>query len=207
MRMSNFETTVTIAEIYGAEWWEVHQDELNRDWEWSFKYCNEPTRFVAAGTSGIIYHEGCNPFSPRIILHRRKPTPPTLREVYGVDEVEIPQGWEWTGEFRKFKSGDSTLDPSRRLVSRWKDSSIFRKDDPPRLILRERPKKVWFKAEEYRRLAKRGDWVWAHYSGWQQSSGGFNEAQLCATRHEETDPTIQTVTQADIDRLSTKETH
>jgi hypothetical protein len=74
----------------------------------------------------------------------------------------------------------------------------------PRLILRDRPKKVWFKAEEKMRCPKNGDWMWCEIDyRWELSDFDFMEkSALCATRHEEVDSTVQVVTQADIDALT-----
>jgi len=74
------------------------------------------------------------------------------------------------------------------------------------LILRKRAPKVWFKAEAGERHPKKGQWFWSHYDHrWILADMDWAHDQyICATRHEETDNTVQTVTQADIDRLQTK---
>ena len=200
--MSNFQTTVSIEDIYGKEWWERNREELNREWEWSFGQVRGGDAICDKTAPSIeeFWWSSTSAAHCRIILHRRKPKPPTLRDIYGVDKVTTPTGWEWTGEFRKFKSGDSTLDQGRRLISQWRDSSLFYETDTPRLILRERPKKVWFKCEAEPRVPRAGDWYYS-YGSWCKSANGADGIYLCATRHEEPDTTVQTVTQADIDRL------
>jgi len=202
--MSNETCTVTIADIYGAEWWDRNKAELDREWEWGFRLSEDRDHCLAVGwggikglTAGIYEPHGLT----RIILHRRKPKPPTLREVYGVDEVTIPAGWEWTGEWRVpgrddyFQSGGGgTCAP---YVHRYNQLTW----ENHRLILRERQKKVWFKAEESHRHAKAGDWFWSEErSCWKVADTDFVKLRvLCATRHEEIDQTVQVVTQAMVD--------
>lgn len=198
MKMSNFQTTVSIADIYGAEWWERNKAELEREWEWEFGWIKDAKEYASCASKGIMpVRGGCE---IRIILHSRKPKPPTLREVYGTDEVTIPQGWEWTGEWREPKTGDHFQSGGGRtcaqFVHRCEKDTWF----DYRLILRERPKKVWFKAEEKARCPKAGDYIWTSHRDWAQAEASLG-IYLCATRHEEPDTTIQTVTQADIDRL------
>lgn len=196
--MSNEMCLVTIADIYGEEWWERNKAELERDWEWSFGVANGEETVASIFACGLvpIFSNG-----PYIILHRRKPKTPTLREVYGVDEVTIPAGWEWTGEWRRpirddhFQSGGGggcAVYAQRCHLAEW---------DGPRLILRERPKKVWFKAEEKERESKAGDWFHDGGSWHYNKSGCVIGTYLCATRHEEVDQTVQVVTQADVDKV------
>jgi hypothetical protein len=190
--MSNETCTVTIADIYGAEWLSANKEELDRKWEWSFGVELNPCQFANAASDSITQVYGRMPLGPRIILHRRKPKPPTLREVYGVDEVTIPQGWEWAGEFKTPAHYDWWLGDEGRVVINVKASV-------PRLILRKRPKKVWFKAEDVPRPPLIGDCFWRGEK-WQTASEDFRYSYLCATRHEEIDTTVQVVTQEDIDR-------
>ena len=200
--MSNETCTVTIADIYGAEWWERNKEELDRKWEWSFGVEHTPCQFANAASDDIIPVNGTPPTGPRIILHRRKPKPPTLREVYGVDEVTIPVGWEWTGERRKPEVGDSYVSYGSLAASTSTDIGDFPSEQDIRLILRERPKKVWFKAEETERHPRSGDWIWQS-GGWGQVNCDWHAGiRLCATRHEEIDSTVQVVTQSDIDALT-----
>ena len=198
--MSNEMCLVTIADIYGEEWWERNKAELDREWEWEFGI-PQPTQKLAAGWIAGIIPAVLAPGStgPRIILHRRKPKPPTLREVYGVDEVTIPAGWEWTGEWRDTRKGETYRCASACDVM---IAGSCANEKAHRLILRERPKKVWFKAEEKHRYAKKGEWFWSDENDrWVLADADFVQLKvLCATRHEETDATVQVVTQEDIDK-------
>ncbi len=198
--MNNETCVVTIADIYGAEWWERNKAELDREWEWSFGCVGPAASYADCFARGIFVHSGDGILKfPRIILHRRKPKHPTLREVYGVGEVTIPTGWEWTGEFRNPLYGDSSLDPGiLSPVSKWNQTHPY-PNHPPRLILRERPKKVWFKCEAEPRIPRNGDWFYS-YGAWCKSEQGGDGIYLCATRHEEIDQTVQVVTQEDVDK-------
>lgn len=199
--MSNFECTVTIADIYGEEWWSRNKAELEREWEWGFGMDIRTNLIADKACFTLQAAKGHLPVGPRIILHRRKPKPPTLREVYGMDEVTIPVGWEWTGEFKQPKKGDNSMDanPPYYPVSTWDTTEPY-PDHPPRLILRERPKKVWYKCEAEPRVPRNGDWFYS-YGAWGQSDKGGDGIYLCATRHEEVDQTVQVVTQAMVDRV------
>jgi hypothetical protein len=197
--MSNFECTVTITDIYGAEWWERNREQLDREWEWGFGVAAGREERVLIDNEGIEVSRVLGYNSPRIILHRRKPKPPTLREVYGMEEVKIPVGWEWTGEWRFEKKKDDYLTKAGVVLRSYSDRS----DDGYRLILRERPKKVWFKAEERERLPQDGDWIWYIDLSWKLVEEDLyipHRLYLCATRHEEIDSTVQVVTQEDIDK-------
>ena len=199
--MSNETCTVSIADIYGVEWWERNKAELDREWEWSFGVASADLTHASNCFSNITTCSGGPRTGPRIILHRRKPKPPTLREVYGVDEVTIPAGWEWTGEWRVPVLGDKIryCGGCSVMACGGMHSGIEH-----RLILRERPKKVWFKAEETHRYAKKGEWFWSdeHYR-WVLADADFVLLKvLCATRHEEIDQTVQVVTQADVDGVN-----
>ena len=190
--MSNETCVVSIADIYGVEWWERNKAELDREWEWSFGVASADLTHASNCFSNITTCSGGPRTGPRIILHRRKPNPPTLRDVYGVDEVTIPAGWEWTGEWRV--PTDQEI-----LGNKYVKQEPLR--SPPiyhRLILRERPKKVWFKCEESPRVPCIGDWYYS-YGSWVESKNGGDGIYLCATRHEEIDQTVQVVTQADVD--------
>lgn len=195
--MSNETCVVTIADIYGAEWWKRNKAELEREWDWSFGKFEGQPEFAEVGAYRISPFSKAYPLGPRIILHRRKPKPPTLREVYGVDEVTIPVGWEWTGEWRVPKVGDWFTDNRGGPPVEW---VISDKLHSPRLILRERPKKVWFKCEAEPRVPRNGDWFYS-YGAWGESDKGGDGVYLCATRHEEIDQTVQVVTQAMVDEL------
>lgn len=195
--MSNTECTVTIADIYGAEWWERNKAELDREWEWGFRLAQDSERYAIRLTDGIVENKMGSGCLPRIILHRRKPKPPTLREVYGVDEVTIPVGWEWTREWRVPVFNDCYIVTNQSCVTQW---LIVESLVSPRLILRERQKKVWFKAEAEKRPAMWKEWVWDdRVNEWAQMTWGSTKSYLCATRHEEIDQTVQVVTQAMVD--------
>lgn len=198
--MCNETCTVTIADIYGAEWWSRNKAELDREWEWGFRLAQDSERYAIRLTDGIVENKMGSGCLPRIILHRRKPKPPTLRDVYGTDEVKIPVGWEWTGEWRvPVIDTDWGLADGGKQVMRW---PMYGVPATPRLILRERPKKVWFKAEETERHPRSGDWIWQS-GGWGQVNCDWHAGiRLCATRHEEIDSTVQVVTQSDIDALT-----
>lgn len=190
--MSNFECTVTIADIYGAEWWERNKAELDREWEWGFGWIAAAKEYASTASKGIMPVRGGGEL--RIILHRRKPKPPTLREVYGVDEVTIPVGWQWTGEWRvptDQESGAKAFAPVERHRFNSGNTVPYH-----RLILRERPKKVWFKAEETHRKSNPGDWAWVIDQWKLVGVDTLKPFTLCATRHEEIDSTVQVVTQA-----------
>jgi hypothetical protein len=192
--MSNETCTVSIADIYGAEWWERNKEELNREWEWSFgkpkfniTVCDCTSRYISEFKWG-----GSNTKHYRIILHRRKPKKPTLREVYKTTEVSVPYGHEWTREWRP-------ADFEERYITLDRGMGIGPTIDP-RLILRERPKKVYYRAEEKERESKTGDWFYDGGAWHYNKSGCVIGVYLCATRHEEIDSTVQVVTQADIDK-------
>lgn len=198
--MSNETLTVSIADVYGAEWWERNRAELNREWEW---------RFGLSLIDGEMYcihsRQGIEPFknigvliSPRIILIRRKPKKPTLREVYRVDEVTIPQGWEWTGEWRSPVDGDTVC--SSILFKPFTCEVDFNKHEHQfRLILRRVEPKVWFKAEKTSRIVNAGEIAWTHF-GWQEFEEQSSTPHLCATRYEEYPPQ-QVVTAAMVEAV------
>ena len=194
--MSNTECTVTIADIYGAEWWSRNKAELEREWEWGFGVATSTALVTPNFCYGIAPQNADTVHSPRIILHRRKPKPPTLREVYGVDSVRIPIGKEWTGEWTNKKEvGSVWLHPNGVTVTTANNTAW---GDDYRLILRERPKKVWFKCEAEPRVPRNGDWFYS-YGVWGESTKGADGIYLCATRHEDVDQTVQVVTQAMVD--------
>ena len=196
--MSNEQCTVTIADIYGAEWWERNKAELDREWEYGLGIATKGQTFVCLWSADGINDSVCSSprYEVRIILHRRKPKHPTLREVYGTDEVTIPQGWEWTGEWRVPVKDEWYVANGTKMALQICSPYI---PASPRLILRERPKKVWFKAEEKCRLPRNGEWIWTG-DYWIPAKRDFVESEfICATRHEEVDQTVQVVTQAMVD--------
>jgi len=199
--MSNETCTVTIADIYGAEWWARNKEELDREWEGSLGVSKPGTKVLNISMQPINPRE----YATAIILHRRKPKPPTLLEVYGADEVTIPAGWEWTGEWRVPVTGDAIVTPHAKIVAHvTNDEYTFAGEYSHRLILRERPKKVWYRAEEKERLPNIGDWVWFIDLSWKLVEDGVfipRRIYLCATRHEEIDQTVQVVTQVDVERV------
>jgi len=194
--MCNETCTVSIADIYGVEWWDRNKAELDREWEWEFGIKGANDRYAMANPCGIIIGDptGSADKFPRIILHRRKPKPPTLRAVYGVGEVTIPAGWEWTGEWRV-----PTIGHFFCTVNGLAEQCVLGLMGGHRLILRERPKKVWFKAGRKASLPQQGDWIWCVNSWIRYDTHHSTGTYLCATRHEEIDQTVQVVTQADVD--------
>ncbi len=192
--MSNETCTVTIADIYGAEWWLAHKQLIDSEWEWSFGVTKPGDQVLNICGQPVPSRE----YNTAIILHRRKQKPPTLREVYGVDEVTIPAGWEWTGEWRCPKPTEpfAYCGGGQQVMY---GGGLHDKADP-RLILRERPKKVWFKAEETHRKSKPGDWAWVIDQWKLIGHDTLKPFTLCATRHEEIDQAVQVVTQADVDK-------
>jgi hypothetical protein len=158
--MSNETCTVTIADIYGAEWWKRNKAELDREWEWGFGVYLSRQRYVARNSSHILVDDEGDVGSPRIILHRRKPKPPTLREVYGVDEVTITAGWEWTGEFKVPMQGERFQSGGSGTVANFVHTCAKPKWYQARLILRERPKKVWYKTDGVYRDPRKGDYYY-----------------------------------------------
>ena len=199
--MTNFECKVTIADIYGAEWWERNREQLDREWEWEFALAGavKVAHVAVPDIQEFSWYMLDGRTAPRIILHRRKPRIPTLREVYGVDEVTIPQGWEWTGEWRVPVNGDYVINRHGDLDRCDRCDGSIR---TPRLILRERPKKVWFKAEETHRASNPGDWAWVIDRWKLVGIDTLKPFTLCATRHEEVDSTAQVVTQAMVDGVA-----
>lgn len=189
--MSNETCTVSIADIYGAEWWKRNREELDREWEWSFGVTKPGDKVLNICLQPIASKE----YSTAIILHRRKPKTPTLQEVYGTDEVKIPQGWEWVPKWDPPMKGDTILDRGLYIQDCKEDFKS------PRLILRKRQPKVWFKAEDDSRVGVVGDWVWLGQHGWRKLQHADGCTYLCANRHEEIDQTVHVVTQADVDKV------
>ena len=79
----------------------------------------------------------------------------TVKDVYGTDSPEIPEGWELTGEFRPCKAGETVLDIIQLPLASKANAPIHF----PRLILRRKKvRKVIF--TEIRRDSQpvRGEW-------------------------------------------------
>lgn len=202
--MSDKQYVVTPEMVYGAEWIARHADELER-WEWGFRAaaCSETFLPVDPSWRPIPGQQHGHPAKPRIILLRRKtPSAPQLRDVYGRDTVYIDAHYEWAKEFRPSLDDDIYVTQHERIRR-------GRSGDTPHLILRDRtpPTRVWFKAEEKRRRAHAGEWVWFSPQGWLQVPLDWTDSEkltgadyLCATRHEDPDLTPTVVTQADVDR-------
>ncbi len=72
--MSKETCTITIADIYGADWWERNKEKLNQDWEWSFRLVNYSNTYAMLHVDGIVSDYSMEGDAPRIILHHRKPT-------------------------------------------------------------------------------------------------------------------------------------
>lgn len=195
---------VTPEMVYGAEWMARHAEELKK-WEWEFRPWRMGDLVLSARdnwTPYRVYHDGNQDEAVIILLRRKVPPVPQLREQYGVDRVEIPADKEWTREFR-------TSEVPVCYLGRF--LNVLDKSTPywhPRLILRDRtpPTRVWFKAEEKRRRASEDDWVWIWNQEWRKVSLEWTDHDrltgalyLCATRHEEPDLAPTVVTQADVD--------
>ena len=73
--MSSTECTVTIADIYGAEWLSANREELDRKWEWSFRLVYYSNTYAMLHVDGIVADYSMEGDAPRIILHSRKTTP------------------------------------------------------------------------------------------------------------------------------------
>ena len=58
----------------------------------------------------------------------------TVKDVYGTDSPEIPEGWELTGEFRPCKAGETVLDIIQLPLASKANAPIHF----PRLILRRK---------------------------------------------------------------------
>ena len=69
--------TLTIADSYGSEWWERNKEKLDREWEWSFRLVHYSNTYAMLHVDGIVADYSMEGDAPRIILHRRKPTPET----------------------------------------------------------------------------------------------------------------------------------
>jgi len=203
--MSDKQYVVTPEMVYGAEWIARHADELER-WEWGFRAaaCSETFLPVDPSWRPIPGQQHGHPAKPRIILLRRKtPSAPQLRDVYGRDTVYIDAHYEWAKEFRPSLDDDIYVTQHERIRR-------GRSGDTPRLILRDRtpPTRVWFKAEAVVRHVNTGEWVWNSRleqweivrPQWLNAQGVTSGRYLCATRHEEPDLMPTVVTQADVDR-------
>ena len=197
----------TIDDIYGNGWWERNRKEVNRSFDWEFRYATKGERILPRNkpnvnlTEPVTWSRSSNPL---IVILAEKPQPPTLRDIYGVDEVTIPTGWEWTGEWKIPTKGDNFLSGGDGTYSDTVHTCPQAIWSGNRLILRKRAPKVWFKAEEKARCPQVGEWFYAQKEWLQADVTYSNSTFICATRHEEPDLTTQTVTQADIDRLRTK---
>lgn len=115
------------------------------------------------------------PATPRIILRR-----PTLFELFGQDKVELPYGFDWTGEFR-IPTDEDWWCPIAQTDGRYSLRSGAYSD--ARLILKitERTTRQ-FLAEEKERLPLRGDWYFSKYSlSWENAEYDFTaNRRLCA---------------------------
>lgn len=66
---------LSIADIYGQEWWERNRAELDREWEWSFRLVYYSNTYAMLHVDGIVADYSMEGDAPRIILHSRKTTP------------------------------------------------------------------------------------------------------------------------------------
>lgn len=183
--------TVTVDDVYGAGWWEDNVADVSKH-RTEFRQAKDSDRYISPVSSSMATMGGVGPKVPLLII--LGPAMPRLREVYGADEVTIPAGWEWTGEYRVPMHHEWNLDQKG-----WPCANCDL--DGPRLILRRTEPKVWFKAEEKIRQATEVDWAWnTGRNNWVlwDIDAPSNAPFLCATRHEEPTPAY-TLTQEMVD--------
>lgn len=179
---------VTVDDVYGKGWWEKHGEEVRRKWKTEFRYANDGEQSVGATTLMSCTGRGLSTCPLLVILG---PARPTLREVYGRDQVTIPAGWEWTGEIKTPRKGEPYIGFSGTL---YEGDRANNDKTEPRLILRRTEPVVWYRAEANRRRVRRGDWYCATYSGvdqeWLQWNLNSESATscICAQRIEELTP-------------------
>lgn len=175
---------VTVDDVYGKGWWEKHREPVERAWKVQFApYTGSQQCLDKAGDLTRLWPHS----KPALLVIG--PARPTLMEMYGVDRVTIPTGWEWTGEARLAVDGESYALVN---VGAWHGATVI-----PRLILRRTEPKVWFKAEGHERCPKPEDYVWTSSFGWRKAEAALDQ-YLCATRHEELTPAY-TLTQSMVD--------
>jgi len=191
---------LTVKDIYGVDNPVIPEGWVNTG---EFRVLVNGDKYLSAG---LRVYTSCCPKetggSPRIILRRIG-----LTDIYGQDKVEIPAEYEWTGEFRKPGKGDIFWSPFNYLLDWTIEHSLCSLSGdikyPYRLILRKKTPKVYFKAEEKARLPKNDDW-YVYSKNWIQATGPdhqYSIPELCGTRHEDIDNTVQVVTQSDIDKI------
>ena len=178
-------TTITVDDVYGDGWWERTGKKAVEGKRWEFRQYKRDE---------VLLMENCDTIkcsirtvAPRIVI---LPTHPTLREMYGADEVQVPEGWEWTGECRVPVKADYWLTDFGKSIDKVNHYL-------PRLILLRTQPKVWFKAEETDRPPLAGQWYWRN--SWQLAVEDFRAPYLCATRHEEPTPAY-TLTQVEYEK-------
>jgi hypothetical protein len=127
--------------------------------------------------------------------------PHALKDVYGLSEVVIPQGFQWSGEWRAPVNGERYATNSMASASVFAAATYTHLSHftTPRLILKPRTRKVWFRAEEESRELKGGEWVYTEEGWLENKDGAMCGYGLCATRHEEIELQPQVVTQAMVD--------
>lgn len=166
--------TITVREVYGKC---VSDITVPEGWELTGKFRpgKECDYWLSNGTVPTVYHWECLTNSPRLIL--RKKLTPTIYSVYGKlrEELTAPKGYEFTGEFRQIKAGDSALDSQSYGAIHW----IENHPELYRLILRALPKRkrVIFEATGEVRVPRKGEW----FSGELNGSIWFEQDNFLAT--------------------------
>lgn len=194
--------TINIDAIYGDGWLERNRKELD-NYDWEFRAPKEGEKICsAAGVHGFCSGIAYGSFSlPRIIL---KPKKTTLSQVYGSSSIKTPAGYKWTKEFREPRIGDTFINAVFGRAGICHDHLTSLPGIPKnRVILEKLPPTVYFKAEAKSRRPRKGDWCWSNYlDKWITDGFDFDyDGRICATKHEEPSTHIETITQADLDKL------
>jgi hypothetical protein len=112
--MNNEKCCISIDDVYGAGFQSRHQKELDK-YEWEFRYCSSRNKFVVTNSPDIFkttsdYASGNWERSDRpliVILGEKDP----IKTKYGkpLSEITFPEGWEYSGEFRRVGRGEHFL--------------------------------------------------------------------------------------------------
>lgn len=140
---------VTVDDVYGAGWLARNKEELDKRWEWEFRFVVHgelviPQRGSSDITPGQFLHP--NSANPLIICLKEKPAAPKVEDIYGcsLDELTAPDGYVFTGEFRRPEIGEyflpegsiSSYSYAARITSKL---YTFSRHPELRLILRLSP--------------------------------------------------------------------